>query len=176
MPVNRAIINFRKLKNLYLIRHAKSDWNDSSLSDFDRPLNERGKKAAPEMGKRLAKKKIEPDLICSSPAKRAITTARKIAEEINFDPDKIKEIKEIYEATVKNLLEVVNDIPEKHKSVFIVGHNPGLTDFANYLSNAHLMNIPTCGVVHIQFDNLHWKEISAMTGKMIEFDFPRKDE
>ena len=162
------------MKQLFLIRHAKSDWSKPGQDDFDRPLNDRGKKAAPEMGQRLKKMHILPDEIYSSPAKRAITTARKIADEINFDKSKITEIGAIYEATVKDLLKIVNHFPEEKEIIFIVGHNPGMTDFANYLSDAGIENIPTCGIVHIIFPELQWKEISLNTGEMLDFDYPKK--
>jgi phosphohistidine phosphatase len=161
------------MKTLYLIRHAKSSWDDITLPDFDRPLNERGKKNAPFMGKVLNTLGIQPDLIVSSNAKRAITTAKKIAEEVGYDKSKIKEEPKIYEASVKTLLQIVNQLDDKHKVVFMFGHNPGFTDFANYLSDANLVNIPTCGIARIDFDTKHWAEVSKSTGHLSYFDFPK---
>lgn len=162
------------MRTLFLIRHAKSSWADLNIHDFDRPLNDRGKKNAPFMGKLLAKEKILPDLIISSPAKRAITTARKIAKEINYSIPKIEENKTIYEANVKTLLKIVNEINDKNKAVFLFGHNPGFTDFLNYLTGENIGNIPTCGIAEINFDVSSWKEISKDLGNLIRFDYPKK--
>lgn len=162
------------MKSLYLIRHAKSSWADLEMKDFDRPLNDRGKKNAPFMGKWLAQENIHPDLIISSPAKRAITTARKIAKEIDYLKDKIIQDKNIYEASVKTLLQIVNQIENEQNIVFLFGHNPGFTDFANYLTGENISNIPTCGIVQINFEIDDWKEVSKDLGTLIRFEYPKK--
>lgn len=162
------------MKTLFLIRHAKSSWADLEMKDFDRPLNERGKKNAPFMGKWLAKEKIHPDLIISSPAKRAITTARKIAKEIEYPKDKILQNKNIYEANVNTLLQLVNQIDNQNQIVFLFGHNPGFTDFLNYLTGENISNIPTCGITQINFEINDWKEVSKDLGTLIRFEYPKK--
>lgn len=164
------------MKKLFLIRHAKSDWGNPGLKDFDRPLNERGNKNAPFMGKLLKKERIYPDFIISSPAKRAITTARKIAKEIDYPKNKIVEEPKIYEANVKTLLQIVNSIEDENETVFLFGHNPGFTDFLNYLTEANIPNIPTCGIAQIEFENDSWKEVSRETGVMKNFYYPKKLE
>lgn len=161
------------MKTLYLVRHAKSSWDDLSLRDFDRPLNERGKRNALFMGKLFRSKGIKPDLIVSSPAKRAYSTAKKIAKEIGYETENIKTEPSIYDADVRALLKVVNELPEKAKSVMLFGHNPGFTDFANYLAGTDISNIPTCGMVCIRFSTSKWKEISRDTGTFVEFDYPK---
>jgi len=161
------------MKTLYLIRHAKSSWGDLSLSDFDRPLNERGKRNAPFMGKIIRSKGIKPDLIVSSPAKRAYSTAKKIAKEIGYKTENIKTESSIYEADVRTLLKVVNELSANAKTVMLFGHNPGFTDFTNYLSGANISNIPTCGMVCIRFSTSKWEEISRDTGTFTEFDYPK---
>lgn len=162
------------MKTLFLIRHAKSDWGDPGLKDFDRPLNERGNKNAPFMGKLLKKEKIFPDLIISSPAKRAITTARKIADEIDYPKNKIVEEPKIYEANVKTLLQIINSLDDENETVFLFGYNPGFTDLLGYLTEANISNIPTCGIAQIEFDSESWKEVSRETGILKSFEYPKK--
>lgn len=128
------------------------------------------------MGKLLKKERIYPDFIISSPAKRAITTARKIAKEIDYPKNKIVEEPKIYEANVKTLLQIVNSIEDENETVFLFGHNPGFTDFLNYLTEANIPNIPTCGIAQIEFENDSWKEVSRETGVMKNFYYPKKLE
>lgn len=162
------------MRTLFLIRHAKSSWADPGMSDFDRPLNKRGKMNAPFMGKLLAKENILPDLIISSPAKRAITTAKKIAKEINYKNENILLNEKIYEASEKTLLKIINEISDKNKTVFMIGHNPGFTALLNYLTEENISNIPTCGIVEINFEIDSWKEVSNGMGKLVRFDYPKK--
>ena len=161
------------MKKLYLVRHAKSDWSNPSLDDFDRPLNPRGKKNAPFMGKILKKKKIKPDLIISSPAYRARETARKIAKKIRY-LDEIMYNEHLYEASLKEILEIVTFIEDEYDEVFIVGHNPGLNTLAFYLVDFN-ENIPTSGILEIEFDSQTWREISKKNAKLVSFEYPKKD-
>ena len=163
-------------KQLLLIRHAKSDWNNYELADFDRSLNKRGNANAPEMANRLVKKQIIPDIIISSPALRAITTAKYFAEVWCMDDAKIQQEKSIYEANVQALLKVVNQLDNQFDHVALFGHNPGLTDFTNYLSDANIYNMPTCSMVMIEFPVDNWSEISADTGKLAFFDYPKNGD
>lgn len=163
-------------KQLYLIRHGKSDWGNSQLSDFDRPLNPRGHSAAPEMAERILRKGLVPDLVLSSPALRAITTAWHFCKVWQKPATQIQEITSIYEANIKALLKIVNGLNNAHERVTLFGHNPGFTDFANYLSDAKIYNIPTCGVVLIEFDTASWAEITQFSGKLVEFDFPKNTD
>ncbi|WP_316821133.1 SixA phosphatase family protein [Pedobacter gandavensis] len=160
-------------KQLLLIRHGKSDWGNSHISDFDRPLNARGLRNAPEMATRILKKDQVPQLLVSSPAVRALTTARNFAQVWNKPLSQIQEETTIYEANVPALLKIVNQLNNKHHSVALFGHNPGLTEFANYLSNANIYNIPTCGTVLIEFPFEKWEEISHHTGNLLAFDYPK---
>lgn len=160
-------------KQLLLVRHGKSDWGNSHLSDFDRPLNPRGHRNAPEMASRILQKDLVPQLLVSSPALRAITTARHFSQVWYKSPEQIKEETAIYEADVTSLLKVVNKLNNKYNRVAIFGHNPGFTDFANYLSDASIYNIPTCGIVIIEFPTDDWAEVSHFGGTLIEFDSPK---
>src|SRR4030066_200153 len=115
------------MKTLYLARHAKSYWKDQSIPDFDRPLNSRGKRDAPFMGEVLKDKKVIPDLIISSPAKRTKKTALEIASKIGYSEKKILYNEELYEASSNTIIKVLNKIDEKYNSVMIFAPNPGLT-------------------------------------------------
>jgi phosphohistidine phosphatase len=160
---------------LTLIRHAKSSRDDMSLEDFVRPLNDRGKRDAPEMGRRLRESGVQSDLIVSSPAKRAIKTARIIAGEIGFPEADILEAAGIYEAAADELLGLVQGLPEEKRDVMLVGHNPGLTDLANLFIRPGIENIPTCGLVRLAFDAQHWRDILPCSASLLIFDYPKKD-
>lgn len=163
-------------KQLIIIRHAKSDWGSPSLTDFNRPLNRRGNANAPEMANRMVNQNIVPQLIVSSPAIRALTTAKYFANAWQIDAGNIQLEPTIYEANVRSLLKVVNSLPNNVNKIALFGHNPGLTDFANYLCNANVYNMPTCSVVIIDFPFNNWDEISAETGKLALFDYPKNGE
>lgn len=162
------------MKKILLIRHAKSNLNNSGLNDFDRPLNERGKEDALFMGKRLFSKKIFPDIIISSPAKRALSTVRKIAKEINYLDDKIIYNENLYLAHIPDFIEIINNISSSISSVFIVSHNPGITEIAEYLTGELINIIPTTGLVCIEFNKYSWQSIKKKEGRMIFFDYPKK--
>jgi len=161
-------------KQLLLVRHAKSDWGNLNLKDFDRPLNKRGKENAPEMAERLLKRGFKFDLIISSPAKRALSTAKYFAEA--YHTEEIVLEPQIYEASTRTLLNVINNINDSAETVILFGHNNGLTDFANELSNGSIYNIPTAGMVLLSFSFDSWKMISQGTGDMIFFDCPKNGE
>jgi len=162
------------MKRLTLIRHAKSSWANPGLSDFDRELNERGRRAAPEMGRRLKARGFAPDTLVSSPAKRALTTARIIAGELGFDEGLIDTDERIYEASVEDLAKVTMDLDDDLEHVVLVGHNPGFTSFANWLANCMIDNIPTCGVVDMDFEVASWAKLEEDSGCMLDFDYPKK--
>jgi phosphohistidine phosphatase len=159
-------------KQLLLIRHAKSDWGNADLRDFDRPLNKRGKANAPEMANRLVKLKIVPDLIVSSPALRAFTTAKLFAAAWEIPENAIQKESSIYEANVSALINVINGLDNQFDRIALFGHNPGFTDLANYL-NGHIANMPTCSVVLFEFPFDDWSMVSANTGEVLLFDYPK---
>ena len=139
------------MKTLYLIRHAKSSWKLSNLSDFDRPLKKRGISDAPLMGSVLKQKGVKPDLMVSSPANRAISTAKLVAKELGYPQMEIEQNKGIYHAYITDLLKIVQSIDDKHNTVCLFGHNPGFTDLANFLTGTTIFNVPTSGVCGITF-------------------------
>ena len=161
------------MKTLYLVRHAKSSWDFPNLSDFERPLSNRGIRDSPEMGRRLADKNIIPDLMLSSPAVRAISTCENIAEEIRYPSNEIVKDKAIYHASESTLLRVVQEVNDHVRSLMVFGHNPGFTDFANALAHANIENIPTCGVFACSFDVIHWKDVEFGKGRQLFFDYPK---
>jgi phosphohistidine phosphatase len=161
------------MKYLSIIRHAKSSWKDTTLDDFDRPLNKRGKHDAPLMGKIIFKKLNSPDLFLSSPAKRARKTAIKISKEMLYPKKKIQFLVDIYHADLQELLAIIHGVENIYDKIFLCGHNPGITDLVNHLTGERIINVPTCGVAHIEFNTDQWSKIFPGSGKLIYFDFPK---
>lgn len=161
------------MKILILVRHAKSSWKDASLADRDRPLNKRGKRDAPEMGRRLAARGAAPDLIVSSPAARALATARIIAEAVGYPVDAIREDERLYLASPAELLEAIRDLDDGYDRVFLFGHNPGLTELVNELSEPAVDNVPTCGLVELRLAAERWADVSPDTVRRVSFDTPK---
>ena len=160
------------MKKLFLIRHAKSSWEDSNQNDFERPLNKKGFSDALLMAKKFKEKNIVPNKIISSPASRAVLTAGIFAEEFNFDKDRIETDERIYEAGMRELMNVVRDIQDTN-TVLLFGHNPGLTSFTNLLSNKFIPDMPTCAIVGIEFELNSWREVERGNGKLFLFDYPK---
>lgn len=161
------------MKTLYLVRHAKSSWKFPELDDIERPLNKRGNRDAPVMGRFLKDRNILPDILISSPATRAKKTAKIIADTLSYPKDQIKLDEEIYEAGATHLLKITNGINDKCKSAMLVGHNPGMTYFANMLANIRIENIPTCGIACIELKLDSWKDITENSGTLTFFEFPK---
>lgn len=161
------------MKKLMLIRHAKSDWSHAGLSDYDRPLNERGKRNAPEMALRLKARKLVPEHLLSSGAERAKSTARIFAEHLAVDDIEFDE--RIYRAAEYDLLNVVNDLPDTYSFVAIFGHNPTITELTNHLTGGDIVNMPTCGLALIDIPLDSWAEVSAGTGNLAVYDYPKND-
>lgn len=161
------------MKTLFLMRHAKSSHYEAGVTDFDRPLNDRGKADAPEMGKRLFKKQVLPDIIISSPAKRALKTAKLVAAELGYDEKKIDLQSDIYEADLDDLMHVIRSIDDKYDKALIFGHNPGFTGLIGYLTNSFIENLPTAGIAAITFDMLTWKQVAAGKGHTLWVDYPK---
>jgi phosphohistidine phosphatase len=162
------------MKRLILMRHGKSSWDDPDLPDFQRPLNKRGKRDAPMMARRLQDRLERPDLILTSSAERAISTARIVADEISFPKKKIVQGKGLYLAASGELLDVLQTINNSINRVILCGHNPGLTNLGNYLANLNIDNIPTCGVVCLDLAVESWANLSQGCGVLIYFDFPKR--
>jgi phosphohistidine phosphatase len=175
--MNMIIMSLQKnnsMKTLLLVRHAKSSWTDEAVKDIDRTLNDRGKYDAPMMGKRLAERNIQPDVILSSPAKRAKKTAQIIADEIEFDRDDIVFVDRLYLADIPDLIRSLHEHHNNADVLMMFGHNPGMTDFSNFLSDSSIDNVPTCGIATIEFEMDSWDSIEITKGKLVDFDYPKR--
>ncbi|MGI9270185.1 MAG: SixA phosphatase family protein [Woeseiaceae bacterium] len=161
------------MKTLTLVRHAKSSWKDGNLSDRDRPLNNRGERDAPIMGKRIVAAEIRPSLILSSPAVRAWTTAKILAQELNYPIEFLQKENSLYLASLDDILDVLVAQDAEFNNVLLVGHNPGLTTFANYLSPGLTNNLPTAGVVSVTFEQDDWNLYERPTTQLLKYDYPK---
>jgi len=161
------------MKTITLVRHAKSDWKDVSLSDKQRPLNRRGQRDAPEMGKRIVRHGIRPSLIIASPAVRAWTTAKIIAAEISYPAEFLQREDSLYLASLNDLLAAVAAQDNGFKSLMVVGHNPGMTDFANFLVPGLTNNLPTAGVVSVQIESDDWSLNEQAKTELVAYDYPK---
>ena len=161
------------MKTLYLLRHAKSSWSFDELSDQERPLNDRGRDDAPLMGQALAKRRICPDIIVSSPAVRAMSTALLVAREMQFSHEKITVEPGIYGADADDLLAIIKGLPDAAGSALLVGHNPTITEVANALSPSSLNEMPTAAVVCLRFSCDRWEEVGKANAEFYFYDYPR---
>lgn len=165
------------MKKLYLIRHAKSSWKDSDLSDFDRPLNKRGRKDAPKMGRRLKARGEMPDLLLSSSARRAVSTAAAISEEIGHPKNYVQYREDLYHASAQGLLDIIKQTKNSVDKLFLIGHNPGLNDFANMLSSQKIENIVTCGIYVLECPISKWKALNLdEQASVLYYDYPKREE
>lgn len=162
------------MKRLFLVRHAKSSWGDPGLDDFERPLSKRGKRNGPEMAQRLAGLSVVPDLIYSSPAKRAKKTAIYMAEGTGYPVSSISYHEGLYLGSVTYHLNLLQKGFKKADTVFLVGHNYTITELAEYLTGTRISNIPTCGVVAIEYSGEKGFSSEPGNGKLLFFDFPKK--
>ena len=161
------------MKTLFLIRHAKSSWHDTALPDKDRPLGDRGRRDAPKMGKRLAKRDVKPDLILSSPARRALTTAEIIAKKLDYKLKDIVVDDRLYAAAMNDLFDVIHQLGDKLERVMLFGHNPELTEFAHRLSG-EITHMPTCAVAEFTFSAKSWRNIGKANLARVALDYPKK--
>lgn len=164
------------MKTLVIVRHAKSSWESAALSDFDRPLNKRGQHDAPIMAKRIMEKGIRPDLLVSSPAMRAITTAEIFIDTMALPHEQLRENRDIYEAGLNELVRIVRELPESAETVVLFGHNPGITLLGNFLSGEHIDNVVTCGALCVNMEAVSWKDAGKESGKLLWYEYPKKTE
>jgi phosphohistidine phosphatase len=162
------------MRRLTLIRHAKSSWDYAELSDFERPLNARGRRDAPAMATRLSAGLERPLRLISSPALRAITTAHAFAAALEVPNSAIRIDPRIYEATRGTLLELVRECSDADRHLLLFGHNPGLSELAHLLAPCPFTDMPTCAVVTLSFDNAQWRGLQPGTGLLQRYEFPGK--
>ncbi|MBU2712478.1 SixA phosphatase family protein [Zooshikella harenae] len=156
------------MKELILLRHAKSSWKDSTLEDFDRPLNKRGKTVAPQMGQVLADVGWIPQYIIASPAKRCRSTTKHLLPYFKIKPKKVQWEEMIYEAPTSALYTVISEVPDTITSLMVIGHNPGLEMLATELDSAFPGHLTTCAAVCIDLPINHWRNIGPDVGKIRE--------
>lgn len=161
------------MKILYLVRHAKSSWKDDSISDAERPLNKRGERDAPFMAELLYRKGIQPDLLVSSPALRALSTAKIFANTFEYLEGRIQVEDSAYLAETEDIWRIVRNFDNGSDSAMLFGHNPGFTEFVNFFDNVYIDNVPTSGVVCIAFSSENWEFCSAEHAKVMWVEYPK---
>lgn len=161
-------------RELLIIRHAKAEEIQSGQDDFDRALKKRGLRDSEKMAKLLFERQLNPDLICSSPAKRTTMTAEIMAEILGYDKEKISFEQDIYEAGLSTLLHITNQLPDEAKRIYMVGHNPGFTLLADYLGDERVDFIPTCGIVYLRFELETWTMLTQGLGHTVWVEIPKE--
>jgi phosphohistidine phosphatase len=163
------------MKTVYLIRHAKSSWDDTVLSDFERPLNNRGRLDAPRMAALLHQRGAAPQLIICSSARRTTETAMYFAQEFAISPGLVQQEHALYDSTTAAYMDVLCSVPQDISSVILIGHNPTITRLANILShNSQIDDMPTCAVACLHFEQAEtWIDIRPQAGILHSFDYPR---
>lgn len=163
------------MKRIYLVRHAKSSWGQMDLTDFERPLNERGQKDAPVMAERLRKRKPEIDALISSPAVRAKNTAILFSQGLDIKEKKIIYEEDLYHAGINSFNSVIASMDDDFKEIALFSHNPGITDFANSLvAKVQIDNMPTCSIFAVEADVKKWKDFKTSNKKFLFYDYPKK--
>lgn len=161
------------MKTLFFIRHAKSDWGKPGLADIDRHLNDRGYADSNKMSKILQERQIVPDLIISSQAIRAVSTALIFCRNLGFDPSQLLIDSNLYDASVKDYLNCISRINNKFKCVLLFGHNPTISDCAKKLAVSFADEMPTCSIVGIKSNENEWKKIATSKSELFLYDFPK---
>ncbi len=163
------------MKTLYLIRHAKADLKNGEVLDLYRPLNERGYTDASKMSRTLKDKKVMPQQVITSPAIRTYSTAIVFCSTLGYDPSAIMLAPALYESSAKEYLRVISEIDNEHDCVFLVGHNPTITDCANLLTAPFTEEIPTCGIIGLRSDVMDWKQFAKHSNELFLYDYPKNN-
>lgn len=161
------------MKNLLLIRHAKSSWDFPGASDHDRPLNQRGERDVPGMAAALSQRGVRPDQIVTSTANRARTTAAMIAESMGFPTDAIREEQDLYLASPMTILRIVQQLDENSSTALVFGHNPGMHDATEMICGTSIDHFPTLSVARIELELDYWGEVDAESGLLLEHLYPK---
>lgn len=162
------------MKQLFLLRHAKSSWDDPTISDLERPLNKRGKNDSFLMANVFKQLNLVPELIISSNAKRAYSTAKRIASVLYDNKNSLIVDDELYDASVESFMSFINSLNDNFDKIMLVSHNPVITIITNKLTNTSITNMPTCGLALIEFNVSLWSEVKFNSGKLISFEYPKK--
>lgn len=161
------------MKNLLFLRHAKSSWKDSDMTDIERPLSECGINDIPIMSQCIEDLNIAPDRIIYSPAERTLRTALGIAEGLKIDPSCMIRNHRLYHAFYYDVLEIIQGVKNEIDNLLLVGHNPTITNFANKFSREYIKNVPTCGLLHIQTSVESWEYFSRENAEWLGFYYPK---
>jgi phosphohistidine phosphatase len=161
-------------KNLFLVRHAEATELGTGQKDIDRALTPTGYQDAPRIGRYLFLQECQPDVILSSDAVRAQTTAMLLAEQLKYERHKIQYTEEIYKASVRSLLSIIHNLKDTYSQVLIVGHNPVLTYLAEYLTKKEIGAMASCGVVHLTCNAESWTEFSEANVQLVDYMIPEK--
>lgn len=165
------------MKQLILLRHAKSSWADDGLDDRHRPLSDRGERDAPRMGGRLRERHARPELLLTSPAARTVRTARIVARALGCRREVVRVEEALYLASEQDILRVLAAEGMSFGTILVVGHNPGLTDLANLLlPDLQLDNLPTSGIVAIDCGAESWAELRTASRRLAYYDYPKNPE
>jgi len=162
------------MKRLIVMRHAKSNWSDPGCSDFDRTLNDRGRKAAPEMGRRLLLRGVQPHLVLSSPARRAMHTAQLLSSELGYPKADIEYVDQLYAASEPIWLQTISELPASADVVIMVGHNPEITEVAARFCPERIHHMPTAATLDLEFDVVQWTTLEAKKADRWFFDYPKR--
>src|SRR6185369_4764314 len=155
------------MRILYLLRHAKSSWADATLRDFDRPLKKRGREAAERIGQRIGAENLSNPLVICSPAVRTRETAEIVLMTANLQVEPRFD-ERIYEASLRELVQIVTEIPDDKEVAIMIGHNPGFEELLSFLTGEH-RGMPTCALAKIRFEDVNWNEVRAGEGSLESF-------
>jgi phosphohistidine phosphatase len=161
------------MKKILLVRHAKSSWNDFSISDHDRPLNDRGHHDAPLMAKKIIESEFKTEAIYTSSAKRAKDTAKYFSTILEVDNNDFHVLPRLYHPTPDTILDVINEADDKYESIALFCHNPGVTHFASDILNQYIDNVATCGVIIMSSDASNWSEVNSNNLHFINYFYPK---
>ncbi len=164
------------MKTILCVRHAKSGWDNPSLSDIERKLTHRGKSDAKMMAKRLLHRSIQIDAFVSSTAKRAKKTAKIFMKEFEKDKKNLQLTASLYEASVKDFYDVVESLDDKDKTVALFSHNPGITDFINSFDTTPVYDMHTCSIYAVNVKTKHWKDFRQSKKEFLFFDYPKNEQ
>ncbi|MBT8191505.1 MAG: histidine phosphatase family protein [Saprospiraceae bacterium] len=161
------------MKQLLLVRHAKSSWSDPGLRDIERPLNKRGLRDAPKMAGHLHSLKIIPDTLITSPALRTRMTAGYFAETFDIETAQVDIRQDLYFGSEFDWLHIINTLDETIRCPAFFSHNPTITHFTNQFARNYIDNVPTCGVIHLQSEADTWEALHFDNTRMLNYYFPK---